>query len=61
MNSRRNVLVTLGFVLSISLIAAATAAYLIFCHYSKTSFDLVNAVCREVIRQEPDRRPLPPY
>ena len=53
MNSRRNVFVTLGLVLSVSFIAAAVAAWLVSCHYSKTSFDLVNAVCCEVIEQEP--------
>ena len=53
MNSRRNVFVTLGLVLSVSFIAAAVAAWLVSCQYSKTSFDLVNAVCREVIEQEP--------
>ncbi len=53
MNSRKNVLVTLGFVLSVSFIAAALVAWLVSCHDSKTSFDLVNAVCCEVIEQEP--------
>lgn len=53
MNGRKNVFVTLGFVLSVSFIAAAIAAWLVSYHYSKTSFDLVNAVCCEVIEQEP--------
>ena len=53
MNSRKNVFVTLGFVLSVSFIAAAIAVWLVSYHYSKTSFDLVNAVCCEVIKQEP--------
>lgn len=53
MNNRKNVFVTLGFVLSISLIAASVAAWLVSYHYSKTSFNLVNAVCSEVIEQEP--------
>ena len=53
MNSRKNVFVTLGFVLSVSFIAAAIAVWLVSYHYSKTSFDLVNAVCCEVIEQEP--------
>ncbi len=53
MNSRRNVFVTLGFVLSVSFIAAAIAVWLVSCYYSKTSFDLVNAICCEVIEQEP--------
>ena len=53
MNSRKNVFVTLGFVLSVSFIAAAIAVWLVSYHYSKTSFDLVNVVCCEVIEQEP--------
>lgn len=54
MSSRKNVFVTLGFVLSVSFISAAVAAWLVSFHYSKTSFDLVNAVCCEVIEQEPE-------
>ncbi len=53
MSSRKNVFVTLGFVLSVSFIAAAVAAWLVSCHYGRASFDLVNAVCSEVIEQEP--------
>ena len=43
MNSRRNVFITLGFVLSVSFIAAAAAAWLVSRHYSRASFDLANA------------------
>ena len=53
MNSRKNMFVTLGFVLSVSFIAAAIATWLVSYHYSKISFELVNAVCCEVIEQEP--------
>ncbi len=53
MNSRKTVFVTLGFGISVSFIAAAVAAWLVSCHYSKVSFDLVNAVCSEVLEQEP--------
>ena len=53
MNSRKTVFVTLGFGISVSFIAAAVAAWLVSCHYSKASFDLVNAVCSEVLEQEP--------
>ena len=53
MNSRRNVFITLGFVLSVSFIAAAAAAWLVSRHYSRASFDLANAVCREVTGQDP--------
>ncbi len=53
MNSRKNIFVTSGFVLSVSLIAAAVAVWLVSCHYSRLSFNLLNAVCGEVIEQEP--------
>ena len=53
MSSRKNVLITLGFVISVSFIAAAVAAWLVSCHYGKASFDLVNTVCSEMIEQEP--------
>ena len=56
MSSRKNVFVTLGFVLSVSFISAAVAAWLVSYHYSRTAFDLVNAVCCEVIEQEPETR-----
>ncbi len=54
MSSRKNVLVILGSVFSVSFIAAAVAAWLTSCHYSRTSFDLVNAICSEMIEQEPE-------
>ena len=54
MNSRKTVFVTLGFGISVSFIAAAVAAWLVSCHYSRASFDLVNAVCCEIIEQEPE-------
>ena len=53
MNSRKNVLVTLGLVLSVSFIAAAMAAWMVSCHDRRTSYELVNAICSEVIGQEP--------
>ncbi len=53
MNGRKNTLVTLGFVLSVSFIAAAIAAWLVSCHDSRAAFDLIDAVCCEVIEQEP--------
>lgn len=54
MSSRKNMLVTLGFVLSVSLIATAVSILFISYHYSKLSFDLLNAVCGEVVEQEPE-------
>ena len=48
MNSSKNVLVTAGFVLSVSFLAAAAAVWLVSYHASRASFDLVreNSICR---------------
>ena len=54
MNSRKNTFVTLGFVLSVGFIAAAVASWLVSYHCSRISFDLINAVCCEIIEQEPE-------
>ena len=56
MNSRKNVLVTLGLVLSVSLLAASAAAGLVSHSYSRASFSLANAICRQIIEQEPEAR-----
>ncbi len=56
MSSRKNVFVTSGFALAISLVAAAVAVLLASYHYSRFSFDLLNAVCGEIEEQEPETR-----
>ncbi len=56
MSGRKNVFVTLGFVLSVSLLAAAAAAWAVSRYDSKAAFELVNAVCCEVIEREPGTR-----
>lgn len=53
MSVKKNILVTFGFVLSSSLIAATVSVLLVSCHYSQLPFDLLNAVCGEVAEQEP--------
>lgn len=53
MSGKKNMLVTLGFVLSASLIAATVSALFVSCHYSRLQFDLLNTVCGEVAEQEP--------
>lgn len=54
MSGKRNILVTFGFVLSVSLITAAVSILLVSHHYSKLQFDLLNAVCGKVVEQEPE-------
>ncbi|HBA97576.1 MAG TPA: sensor histidine kinase [Lachnospiraceae bacterium] len=53
MSGKKNILVTFGFVLSASLIAATVSAFLVSYYYSQLQFDLLNAVCGEVMEQEP--------
>lgn len=54
MNGRKNVFITLGLVLSVSFIASSLAVILASWYYSKLQFDLLNAVCAEVLEQEPE-------
>ncbi len=54
MNGRKNILITSGFVLSVSFLAAAMTVWLVSYRYSRFSFDLLNAVCCEITEQEPE-------
>lgn len=54
MSGRKNMYVTLGLIVSVSLIVSALTAILVSGHYSRTQFDLLNAVCGEIIEQEPE-------
>ena len=56
MSGRKNVFVTLGLTLSVSLLAAALAVLLFTFHYGHLQFDLLNAVCGEVVEQDPQAR-----
>ncbi len=56
MNSRRSIVVTSGVAFAVGLIAAAVAVWLVSYQYSRLSFDLLNAVCGEVVEQEPGTR-----
>ena len=52
MSGQKQIWITFGFVLSVSLVAAAVSVLLASCHYSRLPFELLNAVCGEVIEQE---------
>ncbi len=54
MSGKKNMWVTLGFVISASLIAAAVSVLFVSYYYSRLQFDLLNAVCGEVMEQEPE-------
>lgn len=56
MSGRKNLLITFGFAVSVSLIASAFAVILVSHHYSRLQFDLLNAVCGEVLEQKPDTK-----
>ncbi len=56
MNGWKNILVTFGFVLFVSLIASALTAMLASYHYSRVQFDLLNTICGEILAQEPETK-----
>ena len=56
MSGWKNSFVTLGFVLSVSLIASAVSVLFVSRHYSRLSFDLINIVCGEIAEQDPDAK-----
>lgn len=56
MSGQKQIWITFGFVLSVSLVTAAVSVLLASCHYSRLPFELLNAVCIEVIEQEPETK-----
>lgn len=53
MSGRKNLLITFGFAVSVSLIASALAVMLVSHYYGRLQFDLLNTICGEVLEQEP--------
>ncbi len=56
MSGQKNILVTFGVVLSVSLVASTVSVLLASCHYSRFQFDLLNAICGEVVEQAPETK-----
>lgn len=56
MSGRKTVMVTFGFVLSISLIASAVSVLFVSCHYGRLQFELLNVICSEVAEQAPESK-----
>nr|WP_318685806.1 HAMP domain-containing sensor histidine kinase [uncultured Acetatifactor sp.] len=54
MSGRKNILVTFAFVLSVSMTASAIAVMLASRYYVRLQFDLLNAVCGELLEREPE-------
>ena len=56
MSGQKNVLVTFGFVLSVSLIVSAASVLFVSYHYGRLQFDLLNVICGEMVEQEPETK-----
>lgn len=56
MSGRKNILITFGFVLSVSFVASALAVMLVSHQNSRLQFDLLNTICGEVLEQIPEAR-----
>lgn len=54
MSDRKNVCITFGFTLSVSLIVSAFVTVLASYQYSSLQFDMLNAICGRVLEQKPD-------
>ncbi len=56
MSGRKNILVTFGLLLSVCLLASAFTAILVSRHDNRAQFDLLNALCGEIVEQEPETK-----
>ncbi|MCM1119786.1 MAG: HAMP domain-containing histidine kinase [bacterium] len=56
MSGRKNIFITVGFVCSVSLIVSAASVLLVSFYYSRFQFDLLNAVCGEVLERDQETR-----
>lgn len=54
MSGQKNIFITSGIVLSISLIVAILSVAITSQHYSRLQFNQLNAICEEVLEQEPE-------
>lgn len=58
MSGRKNILITIGFVLSVSLMAAVISVLLTSRYYNQIQFDTLNEICGVMLRQEPESEKL---
>jgi len=56
MSGRKSIFVTFVLIISVSLITSALTAIMISRHYNRSQFDLLNAICGEVLEQEPEAK-----
>jgi len=56
MSGRKNLVITLSFVLAVSLTASALTALLAARQFGRSQFELLNDVCGEVLEQDPEAK-----
>ncbi len=56
MSGRKNLLVIVGFAVSLSFIASAVSVSFVSRHCNRLSYNLLNAVCSEVAEQDPEAK-----
>ncbi len=54
MSGRKNILAVFGLVLSVSLLISGISAIFVSFYYSRLQFNLLNAVCGEIAKREPE-------
>lgn len=57
MNQRKNLITTVFFVLSVSLLAASLTALLMHRYYSRTQFQILGEICQAIAEDLPDTEP----
>lgn len=56
MSGRKNIFITFGFVVSISLITSIISIMLVSYYNSQLQFNLLNCICREVVEKKPETK-----
>lgn len=54
MSGRKTICITAALILSVSLIASAVTAVLISRYFGRAQFELLNVICEEILKREPD-------
>lgn len=60
MSGQKNILITSGIVLSIGLIVAILSVAITSQYYSRQGFNQLNAICEEILEQEPEAQKIIP-
>ena len=54
MSGKKTILVTIGFVLSVSMMVSAVSVLAVSRYYSRIQFELLNQICTEAAKQDPE-------